>query len=106
MKIAITTFVITATLVGFVACKSDDDHDHDHTDHSSPYPTCDAIIEACHPVDKGEGKISECHTNAHEATNDATCAPLKDECIRVCEAAASDAGGGADTGAATDAGGQ
>ena len=104
-RIAVTSLALTAALASFVACKSDDDHDHDHS-HMSPYPACDAIIEACHPVDKGEGRISECHTTAHEATSDATCAPIKDECIRVCEAAPVDGGGGADTGAATDAGGQ
>jgi hypothetical protein len=91
-KIAVTSIVLTAALAGFVACKGDDDDHHDHS-HLSPYPACDAIIEACHPVDKGEGRISECHTTAHEAQSDATCAPIKDECIRVCEGAASDAGG-------------
>lgn len=89
MKILCVTTLVATALVVLGACSSNDDHHHD-----SSYPSCDAIIEACHPVDKGEGgKISECHTLAHEATGDATCAPKKDECVHVCEAAATDAGG-------------
>ena len=80
-----------------------DDHDHGASSsgaHASAYPTCDAIIKQCHPLDLGVGKISECHVLAHESTNDAECAAKKDECLAAC--VASDAGDGNSSDATTD----
>lgn len=70
------------------------DHDHEHGadgGHTSPYPTCDAIMDACHPLDVEEGPIHDCHNVAHDATSDAPCIARRDECLRIC-VAPSDAG--------------
>jgi hypothetical protein len=90
-------FAILTAAIGAlaVASCSHDDHDHTTTPHSSPYPTCDAIIKQCHPLDVGEGPIHTCHDVAHGAKSDADCVPKKDECLRVC--AAADGGGDART---------
>ena len=78
------------------ACSDDHDHDHDHGassgGHTSPYPSCNAITQACHPVDVGEGEIHDCHDLGHAAKSDSDCAPKKDRCLEVCNAAAADAG--------------
>ncbi len=103
MKKSHVSAVVAAAVAAFAAfagCKSDDDHDHTH---ESAFPACDAIIEACHPVDVGQGgMVTDCHTLAHEATSEATCTPKKDACVAACQAAAAD-GGSSDAGAATDA---
>jgi hypothetical protein len=59
--------------------------------HTSQFPSCNAIIEACHPLDVGEGPIHECH-DLSEATSDAPCAAQKYRCIN--EVCVADAGGG------------
>lgn len=55
--------------------------------HSSPYPSCDAIIKACFAKDLGEGRVSECHGLGHNARSDAPCAAEKDSCIAACDEA-------------------
>jgi hypothetical protein len=82
-----------------LACSSSDDHKNSstssggYTDHSSPYPDCDAIIKACHPYDVGEGDIHNCHDQGHEAHSEADCTPVKQKCLDICAAAAAgDAG--------------
>lgn len=86
-------------VVTVIAC--DDDHDHDARDpHQDTFPSCEAIIDACHYVDVGEGEIHACHDLAHDSTSEEACAARKDECLALC---ASDAGGAADAGASTDA---
>lgn len=88
---------IASAPILFNAC---DSHSHDesgsHTQgaHTSPYPACQAIIDACHEHDVGDpGTIHDCHEKGHSATSDADCEPSKDSCIAVCSAAAADAGG-------------
>ena len=71
---------------------SDHDHHAGAGAHDSPYPTCKAIIDACHPYDVGEGPVHDCHDQAHEAAGEASCIPIKDNCIQLCEAAGRDAG--------------
>lgn len=83
-------------VVCLVACSSskssDDSGDHDA--HASSFPSCEAIKEACHPLDVGAGPIHDCHEVAHESTSDEACAAKKDECLRTCvssDASVSDA---------------
>lgn len=83
------------------ACSSDD---HDHTAsggvHSSPYPSCDAIIKACHLYDIGPGPVHDCHDVGHGAKSDADCAPRKDACLKICDDASKDAGASPEAGPA------
>ncbi len=82
--------VCAAALI--TACHDDDDHAHETT-----YPSCEAISEACHPFDLGQGPAHDCHELAHGATSDATCAARKDACLKTCSPAdggASDAPSG------------
>lgn len=77
-----------ALLVALAACS---DHAHDGTS----FPTCLAIVDACHPVDPGTGEIHECHEAAESAASDDACAARKDACLALCKAAppvGSDAG--------------
>jgi hypothetical protein len=78
----------------FAACDDDHEHDdgHDLGGHTSPYPSCNAITQACHMYDTGEGPLHDCHERAHSAKSDADCAPTKDECLRLCAEAAKDGG--------------
>lgn len=107
-KIMASAFVIltVATFSMASGCSSDDQHGHEHTGdggHVSAYPSCQAIIDKCHPLDVGDpGPINDCHALAHDAKDDATCAAKKDNCVtKVCVPGAADAGAetGADTGA-------
>lgn len=96
-KIMASAFVIltVAALSVTSGCKSSDD-DHDHPadgGHVSSYPSCQAIIDKCHPLDVGDpGPIHDCHELAHDAKDDATCAAKKAECEKTCVAGAADAG--------------
>ncbi|WP_146653862.1 hypothetical protein [Labilithrix luteola] len=100
--------VICAALiasVGFVyACSSDDDHSHSETGgHTSPFASCQTIIDACHELDVGEGPIHDCHEIGHdatEATGDGECVAKKDECLKTCVADAGTADSGASDGSA------
>lgn len=56
----------------------------DAGEHTSPYPSCQAILSACHELDTGEGPIHDCHEVAHDATSEADCAPRKAECLATC----------------------
>lgn len=89
-----------AFAVGPLAACSDD-HDHaegGHGDggHTSDYPACQAIIDACHPKDDGTNlDVNGCHETAHDATSNAPCEAEQARCVALCEAAAvpgSDAG--------------
>lgn len=84
------------TTLGSAGCSDDDDNKGSTTSsggHKSPYPTCDAVIKACHEFDTGAaGTIADCHSNAHGATSDEACVPFKDSCLAACAAAAEDAG--------------
>jgi hypothetical protein len=97
--------IAVSMMLGVVACSSDKSTPTPMpatTVHVSPYPACNAIIEACHPLDVGEGPIHDCHNLGHEATSDADCIPKKDECLRICvpesDAGATSGDGGADAG--------
>ncbi len=61
--------------------------------HSSPYPTCQLILDKCHELDVGEGDIHDCHETAHDATSDAPCQAAKAKCDTVC-VEKPDSGGG------------
>lgn len=66
----------------------DGDHSHDTNGHTSPYASCQAIIDACHPKDTGEGAAHDCHDRAHAPTaSEAACAAEKTTCTATCSAA-------------------
>ena len=59
-------------------------------------PSCTAIIDACHPLDKGPGAIHECHEEAEADTaTEASCTAKKAACLSTCKPGASKADGGA-----------
>ncbi|HVJ93284.1 MAG TPA: hypothetical protein VM580_25965, partial [Labilithrix sp.] len=95
-----TMSVVAAATFASMGCDDHDDGDHDHTDggHGSEYPSCNAISEACHEVDIGEGRIHECHEVAHSAKSDSDCSGVKNECVTTCAAAKADAGSSTDAG--------
>lgn len=84
MKLALLGFSVALTLSIVAACS--DDHDHDH---AAGTPSCDAIIEACHPLDNqgDESPIHQCHEAAEaEGVTEASCAAKKAECLGICKA--------------------
>lgn len=90
-----------AVVASLYACSDDHAEGHDHsipTDeaggHTSPYPSCSAITQACHKFDIGEGAIHACHELGHDSTSDEPCAAKKAECLALCvdEAGTSEAG--------------
>lgn len=92
-------FLVAAGLVFWAGCSDDHDHDHDHATnqggHTSPYPSCQEIITACHEVDVADDTPAHaCHEAGHDAKSDADCAPLKAQCLADCAAARTDAGAG------------
>jgi hypothetical protein len=71
-------------LFGLLTACSEHKHDEAHG-HSSKYPSCDAIIKACHPLDVGDGPIHDCHDFAHaESATEEACAARKADCLRIC----------------------
>lgn len=87
--------------LGLLACSSDKSTPAPApTGHASKYPTCNEIIQACHPFDVGEGPIHDCHDLGHSATSDADCIPKKADCLRICVPSAEDGGTGAADGGA------
>jgi hypothetical protein len=95
--LALATAVFASAAV--TGCEGDDDHSHDHNNtsgggHTSPYADCNAITQACHEVDVGDGPIHDCHDKAHAAKSEADCTPIKDNCLAICAAAKNDAGSG------------
>ncbi|MBX3233617.1 MAG: hypothetical protein KIT84_11485 [Labilithrix sp.] len=92
----------TAILAVFVAaawgCSDDDDHDHSSSSsggHTSEFPSCQAIITACHPLDNGPGPAHDCHEVGHDNPTEEKCAAKKAECLATCTApGTSDAGDG------------
>lgn len=71
------------------ACGDDDGGGHDAGPDYGP--SCGEITAVCHDVDTGTGRISECHDIAHEEV-EAACAPILEECVALCTAAAADGG--------------
>lgn len=101
MKRIFFAAAMIAVTGGVYAC-SHYDADHDHTvptdkegGHTSPYPSCNAITQACHEFDVGEGPVHDCHELGHDSTSDEPCAAKKDACLALCVAE-----GGVDAGAA------
>jgi hypothetical protein len=47
---------------------------------------CEAIIEACHPVDPGSGPIHECHENAESKWSNDQCTSMSAGCLAMCKA--------------------
>ncbi len=87
MKLAAA--LATALTVALVACSDS----HSHTDAgASSFPSCQAIVAACHEVDPGSGPVHECHESAEAAKADSECSPKKDACLALCKAPAVDAG--------------
>ena len=89
-------FILAAATIATAAgCTSSDGHDHSSSGgHSSEYPSCDAIIKACHLYDIGPGPVHDCHDVGHAAKSDADCAPKKDACLKTCNDAAMASDGG------------
>ena len=96
--------LVGASLLSLVAltfaCSSDDPKTPatpttENGEPTSPFPSCQAILHACHPLDVGEGAIHDCHETAHDDGTEAKCAAAKDHCLEVC---VSDAGAPADGG--------
>jgi hypothetical protein len=105
MKKLLICAAVAGALVGALACSSHDD-DHDHSadgggGHTSPYPSCQRIIDACHELDVGAGPVHDCHDLAHDAKSEADCTPKEASCLATCKAAGQDSGateGGSDAG--------
>jgi len=66
------------------ACGSDDEPSR---------AACEAIVEACHPLDvMGPGPIHECHENAESVWTPEQCAAEKTHCTQEVCVASGDAG--------------
>ena len=95
-------FLLGASALGLCAlvygCSSDEKTSTPTTENgepTSPFPTCQTILHACHPLDVGEGDIHDCHEIAHDdGASEAKCAAAKDHCLQVCvpDAGASSSG--------------
>ncbi len=83
-KIAVGVGGVVVTAFAF-ACS--DDHDHDEGGaHTSAFPSCQTIIDACHPLDVGDGPIHDCHEVGHgTGATEANCAAKKTECLATCK---------------------
>jgi hypothetical protein len=89
MKIAQLTFLCAFGLTVLAGCG--DDH-HDDDGHGEATAACQAIVDACHEVDHGNGDAHDCHGIAHE-NHDEDCVSEQDRCVALCEAALADGGG-------------
>lgn len=88
-----TVALALLTAAAWMGCHSHDEDSHTTpTGHTSPYPACNAILEACHQFDIGEGPIHNCHETGHDAKSDSDCTPVKEACLQLCAAAKADAG--------------
>ncbi len=80
--------VVVCLVVGLLACsdsKTEDTKAPTYAGgHVSQYPSCQAIIDKCHPLDVEEGPIHDCHDLGHAASGDAECAAQKDRCFALC----------------------
>lgn len=95
------TLALLAMSALATGCSSEDDHGHSHdypNGHTTAFPACTEITQACHPVDVGEGPIHDCHDLAHAATSEDSCVQKKAECLGLCRGAAADAGAADATG--------
>jgi hypothetical protein len=100
MKQIFWTALAAALVAVAWGCSSDDDKGQSSSsssggdEHTSPFPSCQAILTACHPLDVGEGPIHDCHELAHDDGTEEKCAAKKAECLTTCspKADAGDAG--------------
>jgi hypothetical protein len=75
---------VVASFLGAACAITACSHDHDEGEtHTSTYPSCAAVLDACHPLDEGTGLVHDCHNLAHDGTEE-TCAPRKAECLAAC----------------------
>jgi hypothetical protein len=95
LPIVLAPLLVAAALT--VACShDDDDHSHDYpSGHTTAFPACTEITQACHVVDVGEGPIHDCHDLAHGASSEDVCLQKRADCLALCKAANPDAGGSA-----------
>lgn len=99
MKKLLVVGAMLAAVLGVWACSSDSTTPTPATmengEPTSPYPSCQAILHACHPKDIGEGPPHDCHELAHDDGTEAKCAAKKDECVKTCDSfdAGSSSGG-------------
>ena len=104
------TFAVVASALAFasVGCTSSSSTAADagaQREHASPYPSCDAIIQACHPLDVEEGPIHDCHDFGHAPTSsEAACAAKKAECLAICVATDGGVDAAKDAAVTTDSG--
>lgn len=104
-KTLIVAAIVAAFAAAFACSDNHDDGDH-HDDagtggHTSPYPSCQRIIDACHEYDVGAGPVHDCHDLAHDAKGDGDCTSREASCLATCAAAGKDSGaaeGGSDAG--------
>jgi hypothetical protein len=47
---------------------------------------CEAIVEACHPLDQGTGAIHECHESAESDWKKEECVSNSARCLNLCKA--------------------
>lgn len=93
-------FLLASLIALSIGC-SDHDDEHQHT-RVTP-AECAAIVESCHPVDKGIGVIHECHETAESTWTAAECVSNRARCLAVC-VAPSDSGGDSTSDTAPDTG--
>lgn len=92
MKFFAFTLIAVGSALALGACGSDDEEEH--SEHVVP-AECKPITEACHGVDHGTaGELHECHEGSHSEWTADECTANAANCIALCEAAASDGGGG------------
>jgi hypothetical protein len=72
MKLLVASLLVLGLSSG---CNSDDSK-----------AACEAIIEACHPVDPGSGEIHECHENAESKWSNDQCVSMSANCLATCKA--------------------
>lgn len=77
--------LIGVAFFALAACDGEPPHEHPES--------CQNIIDVCHDVDPGSGRINECHETAHDEATAAACDPIEAECVALCEAAAHTDGG-------------
>jgi hypothetical protein len=79
---SIRTFLFVTPFLALVAC-GNTTAATDAGGHSVSSPTCNEILERCHPLDTGTGEIHECHEMSEENV-EADCVAMRDHCFMVC----------------------
>ncbi len=91
---ALATFIVAVApaLVASGGCSSTTATSDAGADTGAAFPSCKAIIDACHPVDTGEGPGRDCHDIGHAGKSEEECAPKKAACVATCLAMVADSG--------------